>query len=789
MTFPHPKPSARSLRLPLLRGLALAAACWACRSGGAPVAQQSEGARNASTLGTPLAPTPSAGVIASPSTGDTAEYSVLMSGRVTGRLRQWPDTGGAVTTTYQYEDRGRGPVLRQTLRVDRAGLPNGMVLTGLDYLKANVRETVTPAAGPLVTWRNVAAAGRAAPGAGFYLPLEALPSDLAVLARALILSPRKALTILPDGSASLATESALTVSAGGRSMRVTPYVITGLGLDPETVWLDATNRLFAVGSSWQMVVRRGFESVQPMLLAAQLESSRARGATLARRLARRPAGAVAIVHVSLFDAVARRMKRSQTVIIRGDRIVSVGDDDSQSIPSDAEVVNGTGKTLLPGLWDMHVHVQDGDGLLHLAGGVTTVRDLANDTDELQARRARFDGGNLLGPRVLRGGFIDGPGPFAGPSKVLVATRDEARDAVEKYAELGYEQIKVYSSLDPSLFSTIVRTAHQKGMRVSGHVPFGMTAEQMVRAGADELQHANFLFLNFLADSNIDTRTPARFSAVARRAASLDLKSERVTRFVALLKERDVVVDPTLNVFEQLFTARAGTLDPGSLPVAIRLPAVARRDLLAGGLPVTPALEQVYRSSFIAMERMVKRLHDAGVRIVAGTDAMAGFSLHRELELYAEAGIPTTDVLYIATLGAARVMKQEAQLGSVAPGKMADLVLVDGDPSLRMRDLRRAELVMKGGMVYVPDSMYAALNIKPAPRKGAISGREVRADDVVCRGAAAVVKKGSPPPPLNCVVADSVVSGARSGTRRSPQPRTTTRRPAPPRRPATAPRKP
>ena len=697
-----------------------------------------------------------------PTTGDTVEFTVLMSGRSSGRLRQWPDTGGTVTTSFSYNDRGRGPAITQTLKVDKAGLPVGMQLRGTNYLKVSVQESLALAAGPLLTWRNESAAGRSAPGAGFYLPIETLPTDVAVLVKAILLSKAKTIALLPDGTASISVGESRTITAGAHTMKVTAYNIAGLGLTPETIWLDTSGRMFASGGSWMMIIRRGFESAGREIVTAQSNASHARDSVIAARLSRKPTAAVAIIHANLFDAPTRTMKRSQTVIVRGARIVAVGDDGSVPLPSDVEVIDAGNKALLPGLWDMHVHVQDDDGLLHLAAGVTTVRDLANDTEELLDRRTRFDNGALLGPRIIPAGFMDGPGPYAGPTKVLVSTRDAARAAVETYAGLGYEQIKVYSSLDPALVPTIVRTAHQKGLRVSGHVPYGMTAEQFVRAGADELQHANFLFLNFLADSNIDTRTPARFTAVAKYAAGIDQRSEKMQRFIALLKERDIVVDPTLNVFEQMFTAKAGTIDPGSMAISTRLPPVARRGLLGGGLPFTVVQEPVYRNSFIAMERLVKRLNDAGVRLVAGTDTSAGFSLHRELELYSEAGLSNTDILYIATLGAARVMKHDDVWGSIEVGKLADMILVDGDPSQRMRDIRRAELVMKGGVIYVPDSLYAAVGVKPAPRKGVIPTREVRAEDVVCRGPAAVVKKGTTGPvPLNCMVVDSSVSAARN----------------------------
>ena len=764
-------PNARLIS-PLARTFALLGiALTACHSQGGAV-QTSEAGRIRSAPAT-LPPADSASAaLAQPSTGDTVEFTVLMAGRSAGRLRQWPDSGGTVTTSFSYNDRGRGPALTQTLKVDKAGLPVGMQLRGTNYLKVQVQESVQLAAGPQLTWRNEAAAGRTAPGSGFYLPIETLPTDVAVLAKALLLTKGKPVALLPDGSASLSTGESRTLTAGARTMKVTSYNITGLGLSPEAIWLDAEGRLFASGSSWMMVIRRGFEAASRELVVAQSTASHARDSVTAVRLARKPAAAIAIIHANLFDAPTRTMKPSQTVVVRGARIVAVGDDGAVPLPSDVEVIDAGNKALLPGLWDMHVHVQDKDGLLNLAAGVTTVRDLANDTDELLERRSRFDSGVLLGPRIIPAGFIDGPGPYAGPTKVLVATRDAARAAVETYAGLGYEQIKVYSSLDPSLLPTIVRTAHQKGLRVSGHVPYGMTAEQMVKAGADELQHANFLFLNFLADSNIDTRTPARFTAVAKYAAGIDQKSEKMQRFIALLKERDVVVDPTLNVFEQMFIAKAGTIDPGSLAISTRLPPVVRRGLLGGGLPFTVAQEPVYRNSFIAMERLVKKLNDAGVRLVAGTDSRAGFSLHRELELYSEAGLPNTDILYIATLGAARVMKHDDVWGSIEVGKLADMIIVDGDPSMRMRDIRRSELVMKGGVLFVPDSLYAVVGVKPAPRKGVVPTREVRAEDVVCKGPAAMVPKGTTGPvPLNCMVMDSTVSAARN------------RRPAPTRRPA------
>jgi imidazolonepropionase-like amidohydrolase len=309
------------------------------------------------------------------------------------------------------------------------------------------------------------------------------------------------------------------------------------------------------------------------------------------------------------------------------------------------------------------------------------------------------------------GFLDGPGPYAGPTKVLVDTSEEATRAIDRYKTMGYEQIKVYSSIKPDLVPTIIERAHGQGMRVSGHVPALMTAEQVVRLGFDELQHMNYVFLNFMADTVKETRGPARFTAIPEHAAEVDLRSDRVRRFLALLKERKTVVDPTLNVFEAFYTDRFGRIAQGMAAVADRLPPTVRRRYLSGGLPVPKGMDERYRKAFESMLEMLGMLHRAGITLVAGTDATAGFYLHRELELYVQAGLPAPEVLRIATLGAAAVMNREKELGSIAPGKLADLMVVDGDPSTRIDDIRRVELVVKDGTLFRSADLHRALGVR------------------------------------------------------------------------------
>jgi len=402
-----------------------------------------------------------------------------------------------------------------------------------------------------------------------------------------------------------------------------------------------------------------------------------------------------------------------TVVMNGDRISAVGKDGSVKIPAGATVIDAGGKTLLPGLWDMHVHVSPGDdGLLHIAAGVTNARDMGNDTISVLELRRKFADGSLIGPRLMLAGLIDGSGPFQVPTGLLADDAASVKRDNDWYAAHGYEQIKVYSSMKPELVPGIIAEAHAKGLRVSGHVPAYMTAAQVVKLGFDEVQHANFLLLNFM-DTVKDTRSMARFKAVAAAGKDLDLQSPRVREFVALFKSRGTDIDPTLTTFEGMFTARPGELDPNQAPIADRMPPQVQRGFYAGGLPVPPGMDQRYRDAFGEMKGIVKAMYDAGVPIVPGTDnGPVGFQLMRELELYVQAGIPAPQVLKLATIGAARVMHHEKDRGSIAVGKVADAVLVDGDPSTNISDVRKTVMVVKDGVQFDPKEIYAKLGVRP-----------------------------------------------------------------------------
>jgi imidazolonepropionase-like amidohydrolase len=640
----------------------------------------------------------------------TLRYTIMSNGKTAGSEVDTYSADRHVESAFEFNDRGRGPKVVAHYILAADGSPSRTDIQDNDYLKAPVDEHFFVKSG-IAHWKSTSEDG-SSPGPGFYISNNGSAIEFAMLVDTLLQSKDASVTLFPAGEARLEKMADISVESHGKKMHVTQYAITGLSFDPQTLWLDDEHHFFASPGKWFATLREEWEDTNDRLYALDRKAVDERYARLARELAHHPAHAVAFTHVRVFDSEQAATREDQTVVLQGERISAVGPAASVSVPKDAEIIDGKGKTLVPGLFDMHAHLQALDGILNIASGVTSARDMGNDIDELRHLQDQWDSGTAIGPHVWKAGFIDGRGPFQAPTGLYADTAEEAQVDVNRYADLGYIQIKLYSSLNPDFVPGIVKTAHARGLRVSGHIPNGMIASQFVDDGADEIQHINFIFLNFLAGKVKDTRTPERFTAVGDNAAKLDLQSKEVNDFIALLLQHHTTVDVTMATFEGMYTGRPGKASPDFAPVLDRLPAQVQRAAYSGGLPVTAENDQLYKDSYKAMLRMTKRMYDAGVPIVAGTDATAGLMLHRELELV-EAGIPPAKALQIASFNAARLLRQDKDLGSIAVGKRADLVLVEGNPSEQISDIRRCRLVAKNGVLYKSADVYAAAGIKPA----------------------------------------------------------------------------
>lgn len=633
------------------------------------------------------------------------DYVLVLAGSTRGDMSV-RTTDGERRVAFRYVDRGRGPEVTSVLKVDSQGLPVSLSVKGVSYLKIPVNEQFRRD-GSKASWSSEDEKGEAT-DRGFYLQHEATSDTTTVLARALLAAPGGKLALLPAGNAGI--EKILDHRIGSETISL--YAVSGLGFAPTAIWLDRKQDLFFEGNVWMATIRKGHEKEVAELIRLQDEAFGKRESAQAAALARHPRSAVAIRNVRLFDAVRKQAVEGQTVIVRGERIEAVGPAATTAIPAGAEIIEGQGKTLIPGLFDMHVHAAfNSDGSLFIASGVTSVRDLANDMEDLLKRKAAFDEGRLVGPRVFMAGMIDGKGPLAGPTKFLVDTPEEARAAVATLAANGYPQIKLYSSLKLDLVPVLIEAAHARGMRVSGHIPAGMTMEEAVRLGFDEVQHANFWMLNFMGpEITAKTNSMVRFLAVGEHGRELDLSSQKVADFIALLKQRGTVLDPTLTVLEDTVIAEPGQPSSALAAVTYRLPPVVARSMMATGTARNPEERQRNRESFDRLRQFFVKLHDAGVPIVAGTDGVAGLTLPRELEIYVEAGLTPSQALYTATLGAAKVAGAGERLGSIETGKLADLVLIDGDPTTRISDVRKTILVIKNGVLYDPDALFRSVGV-------------------------------------------------------------------------------
>jgi imidazolonepropionase-like amidohydrolase len=629
---------------------------------------------------------------------------ILIQGLAAGS--QTVETVGtdSVRSEYSFNDRGRGDHIVASWKLDSAGVPIEYSGSGNDYMKAAVTENFSISGGK-ATWHNRSEQGeKTLTGETFYVPNNAPPEFTGVLARALLKAPGHTLPLLPAGEAH--------ITEVGSTDNLTQYQITGLDFSPTPIWLDHDGNTAASLSGWFSVIPADRVASLAKLNGAQTAADSAWSEKLAKQLTHIPKCDLLIRNARLFDPRDLTITPGTSVLIRNGHVIRVGSDSKLKADEGAQVIDAAGRFLMPGLWDNHQHFSNNDGALDLANGVTSARDMANDLEEFPARVARFDAGTELGPRVFKAGIIDGTGPLAGPTKMRVDTAAEALKDVAWYADHGYEQIKIYSSVKPELVPLIADAAHARGLRVSGHVPAFMSAQMFVEAGADEIQHMNFIVLNFLFDQVKDTRGTTRFTAVGEHARELGPDNVKVQEFVRFLKAHHTVLDPTMSIFESFFSGDPAAVSPGLETIVPRFPPQVRRGLLSSAVPVPKGKEAAYKEAFPSMLRLLKMLDDAGITIIPGTDSLSGYTLLHELELYARAGIPPAQVLRMATLTSAQVVGLDRERGTVAPGKLADMILIDGDPTAHIEDIHKIAIVIKGGHIYRPAQIETALGIAP-----------------------------------------------------------------------------
>jgi hypothetical protein len=240
----------------------------------------------------------------------------------------------------------------------------------------------------------------------------------------------------------------------------------------------------------------------------------------------------------------------------------------------------------------------------------------------------------------------------------------------------------------------------------------MKADEAIDSGFNELNHINQVMLNFLANDKTDTRTLERFYLPAEQTGSIDFDSQDVKAFIKRLKDKKITIDPTLSAFD-FIKQKDGEMAEPFAAIAEHLPPDLQRSFKTGTMNI-PNSETAnrYKNSYNKMVEFVGLLHKNGVSLIAGTDTLAGFGLHSELELYVKAGVSPAKALQIATWNGAKVTKTSQDRGSIEVNKLADLIIVNGDPVSNIEDIRKISVVITDGKVLYPHELHAAIGVKP-----------------------------------------------------------------------------
>ena len=631
-------------------------------------------------------------------------YDVVFRDDVAGKYEKWKTGDDSFEYYYTYTDRGRGPEYSEEITLDQNNFIKKQSIKGVNYRKVPIDETFSSTESS-ASWSNPKETEEGDfNGSELYFRFDGSPAVYEILAQLLLISDNGKIDLYPRGAAELVKKSAENLSDG---TALDLLMIKGLDINPTYLWMKDRQMVASISGNLH-VIRQDFKSLRLELKKIQDQAEDDYLINITKKLTH-PIDQVVVQDVNVFTAEGTLIT-NQDVFVDGATISAIRPTGKQEVPKNTQVINGDGKTLMPGMFDMHTHNDKFRGLLHIAGGVTSVRDLANNK-QVKNLGAQFNSNEIIGPQIVTYcGIIDGPGPFANQRNV-VDNLEEGLAEVQDYKDLGYDQIKLYSSIKPEWVEPMAKKAHDLGMRVSGHIPAYMTASQAIKQGYDEIQHMNMLFLNFLSDT-IDTRTPLRFTMVAQYGADLDLKSEEYLDFVGLLKQKDITIDPTIAIFENMFVSQKGNPSPTYKAIMDRLPIISQRAFYAGGLPKkNEETISLYKRSYDKMLNVVHDLYQKGIDIVPGTDGLPGFLYHRELELYEQSGISASEVLQLATIKSAVLTGVSDAYGSIEVGKKADLILVDGNPLDNISAIRRVEWTLKNGNLFYAKELYNAVGIK------------------------------------------------------------------------------
>ncbi|WP_127141591.1 amidohydrolase family protein [Flagellimonas marinaquae] len=642
-------------------------------------------------------------------------YSVIISETKVGYMKA-NTVGDTIQIDYDYKNNGRGPTMKETIVLNAEGYPLSWHVTGNTTFGNAVDEQFTQSDGE-ASWTDATGSGSTSVDTPqLYVNQFGSPYSVVLAARLLMDAPDNTLPVLPAGNLTLTKMEDLTVphASGEGELPLTTYALSGAEMNPSYFIMDDSNRFFAFISPRYIVIRDGYETEEKELRQLAENYSAERYEKLQKEYAHNYDKKVRIANVKVFDPKTLSLTEPVSVVVEGEKISAI---EAADATGDNEVViQGNGGTLVPGLYEMHAHTGDNGALLNVLAGVTSFRDMGNNTEVLSNLIEKINSGVLAGPRVTRLGFIEGKSPYSSNNGILVESQEEALAAVDTYDSLGFYGIKLYNSMNGDWAPAIVKKAHDQGLFVTGHVPAFSNANAMLRAGYDEMTHINQTMLGWVLEPEEDTRTLLRLTAM-KRFPELDLNSDKVQETMDLFLANKTAMDPTLAIHERLMLSRNGEVTPGALDYVDNMPPNEQRSLKVALAQIADKEEdKAYREAYDKIVETLRMMKDKGILIVAGTDLGGAFNLHRELELYTEQlGYTPAEVLKLASYDMAQYLGHD-NLGSIEPGKWADFFLVPGNPVDDIKAIKTISLVSRGGTFYYPSEVYPAFGITPFTEK-------------------------------------------------------------------------
>ena len=645
---------------------------------------------------------------------DAARYVVVSTAGKHGDEYMWALGDGR--TAFRQSILLRGLVFEtdETFRFGADTMPTEIVVRGVTP-SGDVAETFR-VDGKQASWTSPVDKGSATySSAEYYLPQGGTFLSMAPQIDRLLAAGSAGLPLLPSGKAWLQKVSELEIDGPNGKKKVELQLLRGTAQTPQPVWTSEGKFFGAlIGLA---LLPEGYESNLDKMQAAQDAAIAALApATAAKFLtadAKRP---VLFKNVQIYDADGEKFIANQDVLAAGGKIVSVGAA-PKSLPEGTRVIDGAGKTLVPGLWDSHMHVSDDFATVsELSLGVTSCRNPGGPLELEVSQRERRAKGTLLAPECFSSVIVDQKGPLAAQGSMTVGSLDETLAAVRKIHDAGLTGVKFYTSMNPAWIPPAAKLAHELGLHVHGHIPAGMRTLDAINAGYDEITHIYFATMQAMpAEIVAKANTTARLTGPGRYFKDVDLDAEPMKTVIKTMAAKKIALDPTLVVVEGVLLANAGTVSPSYTAYVGTLPAATERGFKSGPIPYPDGMTRADAvASVKKMGVYVNKLRAAGVPIVAGTDGY-GMELVRELELYVEGGMTPAQALATATIDAAKNVGADKRTGSIAVGKEADLLLVDGDPSKRIGDLRHVDQVMSDGVLMDGDALRQEAGFSGKPK--------------------------------------------------------------------------